>query len=506
MRTFTIIVLLLEVALQLPAQPKYWVYFTSKGQPEPSMAYVSEKTRLNRQMLCLPLYQASDLPLNRQYIERVATYSRVVGQSRWLNAVSVLADDSGVEAIRQLPFVRAVRGMQAHVGKAGIADTNNPAMYALQQIKIEVLKSAGLTGEGVAIGILDGRFAEATDKPALRHVFSANRVLGTRDFTGTGSDNFYQSTENSFDQHGTLVWQYIAGYDSQQRLSHGLAIDASFYLARTEVSNKEFRGEEDYWVAAIEWMDSLGVRIVNSSLGYSFDFDDPAENYRPEDMDGKTSILAQAANVAVREKGMIIVSSAGNDGNNDIWRVVSTPADAEGVLSVGSTDRNGLKTDMSAIGPEALTYLKPDVACFSEGGTSFSAPIITGLIACLLQKQPALSNRQIIKALRQSSHLYPYGNNYLGNGVPDAARLLRLCANPATPLKRSASLHVKAATHTLYRLKRPATIFHKKDERVVVTQEIRPPSAAGTLVIKRPAGIQRTTIDLQSQVLEIIWK
>lgn len=506
MRTSLIVVVLLAAAFRLPAQQKYWVYFTGKDRPVPGVAYVSEKTRLNRQLLGLPEHQASDLPVRRAYVERVAAHARVAGQSRWLNAVSVLADRAGVEAIRQLPFVQAVHGVQAHIGKAGTGGVINLDAYALQQVNAGVLKNTGLTGKGVTIGIVDGRFAEATENPSLRHVFGAGRVLGTRDFTGTGSSNFYQSTGNGFDQHGTAVWQLIAGHDPEQRVQNGLAVDASFYLARTEVSDKEFRGEEDYWIAAIEWMDSLGVRLVNSSLGYSLDFDDPAENYSPRDMDGKTSILARAAGVAVREKGMILVSSAGNDGDNQQWQVVSTPADAEGVLSVGSTDRGGLKTSSSAVGPAALAYLKPDVTCFSEGGTSFSAPVITGLIACLLEKHATLSNRQVAEALRQAGHLYPYGNNYLGYGVPDAGRLLRLCAAPGTDLKRSATLRVKGASHTLYRLKAPVTLFHKKDEWVVVKQESRQPSAAGSLVVERPAGVRRTTLDLQSQVLEICWE
>ena len=224
-------------------------------------------------------------------------------------------------------------------------------------------------------------------------------------------------------------------------------------------------------------------------------------------MDGRTSVIARAAQMATDEKGMVIVASAGNDGGNPQWRYVSTPADAAGVLAVGATTRETWKkVGYSGIGPDFIAYLKPDVACFSLTGTSFSAPAVTGFVACLMQHSPGLTNRELLHVVRRSGHLYPYGNNYVGYGVPRAARALALLEGQVSPPPH----HVVNATRrlrmaTLGADHHQALLFHKRNATQVVRQEVVTPRR-GHLVIERPEGVSRTTVDLQRRVVEILWE
>ena len=102
----------------------------------------------------------------------------------------------------------------------------------------------------------------------------------------------------------------------------GLATEAEFLLAKTEV-NPEPYAEEEYWLAAVEWADRNGADIISSSLGYA------EHRYFTSDMDGKKSLVTRAGNFAAR-KGMLVVNSAGNSGSHsDKWKIIGAPADAD---------------------------------------------------------------------------------------------------------------------------------------------------------------------------------
>ena len=301
----------------------------------------------------------------------------------------------------------------------------------------------------------------------------------------------------------------IAGMNYSENKQHGLATDAQFYLARTDHGTREWRGEEDNWVAAMEWMDSLGVRLINTSLGYAKGFSNPIENYEPAQMDGQTSVVSKAAQMAVDKKGILLVVSAGNEGDDPNWRIISTPADARGVLAVGATNQKlWNKIGYSSIGPEFLPYLKPNVSCFSLYGTSLSAPVITGFAACLMQANPKLTNKEISAIIEKSAHLYPYGNNYVGYGVPLASRALALAQNPDATFRNTREVRAKGTTYS-YSLKlndgETISVFRKKNATHVLAQEaVR--VRDGQLLLKRRTGETHTTIDLKTEVIEVIWE
>jgi subtilisin family serine protease len=398
---------------------------------------------------------------------------------------------------------------------------------AQQFVNGNALKEAGLTGKNVKIGIIDVGFYRANRVKSLAELFRTGKIVKTKDFVDSAKNDFY-SPSTPIDVHGTNVLKYIGGRDSSTQ--YGLATQASFYLARTDHGTNETRKEQEYFLEALKWFKREDVRLVNVSLGYAFGYDDPSENYSPTDMDGKTTFISSVAQDFITNNNMIIVASAGNYGNF-AWRVVTAPADAQGVISVGLTDWSKNKNKISSEGPSSLSYLKPNVSCFNTmDGTSFAAPVITGLIACLMEKKPSITHEEIVTILEKSSHLYQYPNNYVGYGVPNGSRMLQLLEKPDTVLERPKQ-SILGKSEVLFDCKRygdDCTVFHKKDNWCVLRGE-HIKCINGQLIIKRPKDVPytrlimedkskfkyhllesaeivySTTVVIEKNVIEIIW-
>lgn len=492
------------------SKDKYWIFFSDKEMQNVADVNVSEKAIFNRKLLSLELIQFSDIPINRKYLNFLfVNRIEVICKSKWLNAVSAYLTQDEVQLVRKASFVKNISLITAQSVLASYNTDAEIENFALTQINSKAIEKENITGKNIPIGIIDGHFWKSKQNESLRHVFDNKRLLGVRDFVAAFDDhNFFDRGASNNDQHGMVVWQLITGFNKEKRQRYGLATNASFYLARTDDAQKEFRREEDYWISALEWMDSLGVRLVNSSLAYSLDYDNPLENYKPEEMNGETSSIAKAVKIAVKEKGMILVISAGNEGSNKDWRYISTPADAEDAISVGATDKYGLKAQFSGIGPPFLNYTKPDISCYSARGTSFSAPVITGLVACLLEKSPNLTSYEINQLLRKSGNLYPYGNNYLGDGIPDVGRIFQLVNHIEPDSDVAEEIREKDNKIFLSNKKyksKVAIVFHKENEKVVVRQTVVLPEQHQFTIPKEP-GIKRSTVVLDHSIIEVFWE
>lgn len=509
--------ILLIVLLSLPgsfifAQEKYWICFNAKDIKNYEYRNnLSAETLKNRERFGLPLYQYSDIPVDPSYLHTLKNMGiEVICKSKWLNSVSAVLSDEQVTTLSVLPFVESIVSIDKNIIITSTATNMKPEMYhvAMLQMQSRSLLENNLTGKGVSIGVIDAGFHKAHTDKYLLHLFEEDKIKAQKDFLDPSRKDLIRENVTDSDYHGRMVLDMIAGYDAEKKIQMGLAVNSNFYLARTEDGAREHRGEEDKWIEAIEWLDSLGVRLVNTSLGYAINMDDPRENYKQEEMDGKTTRISRAAQIAYDEKGIFLVVSAGNEGDNPSWRILSSPADAEGVLSVGATkDNTWDKIAYSSIGPEFLTYLKPNVSCYSPNGTSFSAPAVTGFVACLMERDSTLSNRQLKEIIEKSGHLYPYGNNYIGYGIPQGSRALKMIDQPgykANALEK----HVKG-TSVLMRFNRKINMhvvaFHKKNETIVVEQE-NIAMRAGKLRIKRKPDVKRTTVSLGTgEVIEIFW-
>jgi hypothetical protein len=285
------------------------------------------------------------------------------------------------------------------------------------------LRAAGLDGKGLRIAVFDVGFRGLKEHPAFRELVAEKRIVATHDFLRNRDDVFIGGG------HGTEVMGCLAGRlpmspTAGPGLALGLAPAAEYLLARTEQLHRERYAEEEAWLAAVEWADRLGADIINSSLAYT------EQRYFPEQMDGRRSLIARAANLAAR-KGVLVVSAAGNDGDDD-WVRIGTPADADSVLAIGGLDpETGLHVDFSSFGPTADRRPKPNLAAFgivlstTPGGnyerlegTSFASPLVAGFAACLWQQHRKLTAMQVFQGLEKSAELYPYFDYAHGYGRP----------------------------------------------------------------------------------------
>jgi hypothetical protein len=247
------------------------------------------------------------------------------------------------------------------------------------------------------------------------------RLLGHKDFVNPGNNLFEEST------HGMSVLSTMAGNVPGSLV--GTAPHASYWLLRSEDASSEYVIEEDNWVAAAEFADSVGADVINSSLGYTR-FDDPATSHTYNQMDGNTCRVSRGADIAA-SKGILVVNSAGNSGN-DSWRYISAPADADSILTIGAVDSYGNIAYFSSLGPSADGQVKPTVCAQGQGtfvvsssdgvypgnGTSFSSPVMAGAVACLWQANPTFNNMQVIESIKQSSSRYSMPDSMYGYGVP----------------------------------------------------------------------------------------
>lgn len=488
---------------QTPApvtQQLYWLFFQNRAAA--SAHDVSAATRQNRALLGLPQVQETDQPLAPELKAALHTKATELGiklrySSKWLNAVSVEATPTQLEALRQTVPYTAVEPFRRYFYQASTKGSLTDTTYsdALTQMRAATLLRASLTAKGVKMGLIDGGFRDADLHTEISYLFKNGQVKGMRDFVDPAhTAKFTKGKRDSLDAHGTTVLKMVAGRDKEANHWQGGATGAEFWLARTDNAMKEYRAEEDQWLAAVEWMDSAGVRIINSSLGYGKGFDLPAESYKPSQMDGRSTVIARAASIATRKKGIIVIVSAGNEGEDETWKYISSPADVKEVIAVGATWNDaGQKAGYSGIGPGYLSYTKPDVAAHSLTGTSFSAPAIAGLAACLLEANPKLGPAEMQSLLTRSGTLAHAPNNYLGYGVPlmdialEAARLPEgWKKGPQVPVIRlKAKLgDVLTFGKELPGLSAPAAVFVKKDQRMVIGQYKVAKPQEGSAILK----------------------
>ncbi|MEO9871921.1 S8 family serine peptidase [Ekhidna sp.] len=373
--------------------------------------------------------------------------------------------------------------------------------FALEQINARAIIDEGLTGKGVKIGIIDGGFLRADKSQSLSHFFENKNIGGYKDYLDSEADPFSGSAHLD-DIHGTEVWELIGGFNKQKQVQYGLATGATYYLARTDHGGYERRREEEFAIEAMEWMAKEGVRIINISLGYNFGFNDKRENYQREQMDGMSTILTKAVDRIAEEYNILFVVAAGNDGNHR-WQIVSSPGDAKRALTVGATKFkvwDGMK--YSSKGPEWLDYVKPEISCYSSLGTSFSAPIITGLAACLLEKDPSLTREKLKELIIQSGNLMT-PNNHIGYGVPNTEITLEKLENAKIPSDHERTAK-KNFTLELPKSSIYITVYHKIDWKVLKKEILRTDKTK--IKIKQRESAESSTVIWEGGSLEVVWE
>lgn len=436
-----IFLLLLISVFQSVASPRYRfrIYLHTKGEAgyrvDKPEAFLSAEAIARRGRMGIAV-EADDCPIAPAILDQLAqTGVKPILTSKWMRTVVVESEDYGVEqTLRQLPMVDSVQFVWQGEATAPLnrvesgerlAPTKEPKKspygYALGQIKLLnglKLHRAGFRGQGMRVAVIDAGFLNAD----RMRVFDSLCLLGTYNIVSPGQSVFAE------DEHGTKVLSCLAANAPGWMV--GTAPEASYWLIKSEDSRSEYPIEEDYYVAALEFADSVGVAVVSSSLGY-YTFDDDSLSYTQADLDGHTAFISRAAHRAA-EKGLLLFSSAGNEGNST-WKKITFPADTEGILTVGSITSQKERSRFSSKGLTADGRIKPDLVALGSGscvvvgsgeisygsGTSFATPILAGMGICLWQALPQLSPQELIDLLRQSGSQAERPDAELGYGLPN---------------------------------------------------------------------------------------
>jgi subtilisin family serine protease len=393
--------------------------------------------RRERQGLAI---DSTDLPVSSHYVRLIKKEGvTIVGQSRWQNTVLIrLKDSTLVSGIRQLPCVKACKlvwlspdsitpdkriDYQSHFEPYDSIPNEiyGTAADQIYNLKGDQLHRAGFLGKGMMIAVIDGGFKNADRIPELQKI----KILGWHDFVSPNDPQLFSETD-----HGTKVLSIMGAY--HPHIFIGTAPKAGYWLLRSEDQLTEQEVEEDYWTMAAEFADSVGCDVINSSLGYN-EYDHKWMSYKQWQLDGKTAFVSRSA-AMLAQKGIILCNSAGNSGMGP-WKKIGVPADAENILTVGAI--SDIETQriaaFSSVGPTQDGRVKPDVVALgaparvisgrgtitSSMGTSFSSPVVCGLVACLWQAMQDKTASEIIDIIRRTGNNYQHPDNIYGYGVPD---------------------------------------------------------------------------------------
>ena len=429
------------------AQDRYAVFFKFKPQKEYSLGspskFLTEKAIQRRLREKFPL-DSLDLPVTASYIQGISLLSQeLLYVSKWLNAAIVVTDAEGKKKMEGLPFVQKVdwvaKGFIYRTGNRNSTEVpaspskkwaleesyRQAAAYDFQNelLGIPAMHQAGFTGKGITVAVFDSGFPGLDKSIAFSHVFTNSQVLGQLNVVRPWIKDVFRDNE-----HGTQVASLILANQASTLVAG--AHQANVIFAITEDVATEYPIEELNWVRAAEYADSLGVDIINSSLGY-LDFDEPSLTYTKSQLDGKTTYVTRGATLAAK-RGILVVNSVGNYGSAGSSSLVA-PADADGILAVGAVNSSSTVSAFSSRGPTADGRIKPELVAFGQNpvlirgsgqvgaasGTSFSAPQIAALAAGLWQAKPEWTKDELLTNLLKSGSQYAAPDQNLGYGIPN---------------------------------------------------------------------------------------
>ncbi len=457
------------------AQLLVWVYFTDKGGNTDAyfsnpLSVVSEKSLKRREKVLgmnAPLTM-KDIPVNKAYLAQVkAKGLNIKWPSKWLNAVSGMIRKSQLGELEALPFVKKLdvvyklkKGFQPETDRnkisqelskvsqpLGVNTYDYGSSYAqLQQINVPAVHDMGITGQGITICLMDAGFSR------LSHTaFDSMDIIAEWDFVNN-DPNVGNQADSGNGSHGTETLSTIGGYAPGHLI--GPAFNSTYILAKTENTDSETPLEEDNWIAAMEWADSIGVDVTSTSLSY-IGFDPPWQSYTWMDMDGNTTIITNGADYAAH-LGIVVVNSAGNEGYNASHNTLGAPSDGDSVIAAAAVDLSGIRASFSSVGPTVDGRHKPDIAALGSGnvvaspygdnsydyasGTSFSCPLSAGVAALVLCANPGLTPMQVRDAMRETASRSSNPDNLIGWGILNALDAVNYFPTPVELSSFSASI------------------------------------------------------------------
>lgn len=473
-----------------------WVFFTDKGTTplrklSDPRSLVSERS-IQRRLKVLPadrLVDETDLPLEQRYVDQVASLVTTVRQrSKWLNGVSVDATPAQIARVQELPFVKEVQPVARFLNKRSVDEppSDEPlepaprkgsgtdsldygaSLTQLSSINVPAVHNTGNSAQGILIGVFDNgvRLLNHQAFDSLR-----SRIIATYDFVDHKESVVPNNPNAGYGSHGVITLSALAGYRPGQLI--GPAYGASFILARTENDSAAdfYPSEEDNWIAAAEWADSLGVQVTSTSLGYFEHVDAP--DWTWQDMNGTTTAISRAATLAAR-KGIVVVNSAGNDADRGGPNTLVAPGDADSILTVGAVSSNGQIASFSSYGPTSDGRIKPDVVAQGlfvrcadaidpttytyANGTSLSCPLVAGAAALILKAHPAAKPMEVVNALKGTAKNAATPDNLYGWGLIDVLAAINYLKAPAGVSSRAPLRTVIRGNTIQFSLPEPATV------------------------------------------------
>lgn len=479
-----------------------WVFFTDKGIS--SAGELNEKLSLAESNLTPAAYERRvkargadnavdfrDLRVKTSYIDEVlSTGAQLRHTLRSFNAVTVYATPSQIEVLATFPFVRYIKAVAYSTSDVDIELSPippdltlvsldyGPSQGQLEQINVIAAHELGFKGQGVIVCMMDTGYRQGHE--AFQNIIDSGRLIAQYDFINDDDDTDFDEDQDSWGQpdHGTLTWSALGG-ESEGNL-YGPAHLASFVLSKSEDVSSEHHIEEDNWAAGAEWADSIGASVISASLGYRYGFDSPDEEYTYEDMDGNTTIVTIAADLAAYN-GIAVATAQGNNGSLGPGSLLA-PADADSVIACGAVDPNGYLAGFSALGPTFDGRIKPEVCAqgvstvcvdpydnngyTTAGGTSLSTPLLGGACAVLLSAHPNWTPMMVREALMMTADRSDDPGNEYGWGIADVGRALyyhpegdmafdhqpdvMICAGQSIPVSVSISSDVTVTDAYLY--------------------------------------------------------
>jgi len=460
---FTLVLLLFGLAAFAQIAPhKYFIEFTDKNQNPYSLGHPEQfltERAIQRRLTMGIAYDQNDLPVTPVYLQTLQGLgAQILNPTKWLNGTTIyLADTSVIDTIKKLPFVKSVinhSGLHLeyskHVDKFFIESQiveNHSAIPSVKSVTAynygesydqihllngDVMHQNGFRGQGKVIAQLDAGFYLVPVLPAFDSLRANNQILGHKDFVKNGHPIFNDST----DQHGMWVLSTMGGILPGHLI--GTAPKASYWLLKTEEIQHEYETEEYNWVSGAEFADSVGADIITSSLGYTR-FDSGFMSHACSDMNGHKTVCTRGANIAF-SKGIVVIISAGNEGENPSWPCMAAPADADYSIACAAVNSNGVRASFSSLGVDTGGRVKPNVAAMGANavvqnsvgttsrmsGTSLSTPILAGMTACLMQSKPGFANTFIKTAIERAGNHASAPDSLTGYGIPDFVKAMNI--------------------------------------------------------------------------------
>lgn len=454
MKKILLLIVFLVANAAFSQEEDAWVFFTDKPNAQfylDNPLQMLTQRALDRRAAQAISLNVNDAPIEPTYYAQVAAYEGITvkAKSKWMNCVHVRGTQQSILALNELSFVQSIKFADNSLNSGGKKSNPKPISpvnksldvaesfnYGNSQNQIQMLNGhlihqANYTGQGKIIAVLDSGFINVNSTSPFQRLFDNNLILGGYNYVSQNEDVY------SLHNHGTMTLSCMGGFVDGELV--GTAPNAHYYLFVTEDVTEENPVEESFWVEAAEEADRLGADIISTSLGY-YGYDNPNYSHVYTNMTGDVAFASKGANIAF-SKGMIVVASAGNSGGNpEPLNHIGVPAEATNVLAVGAVQANENYASFSSIGPGYENRIKPEVMAQGQAsvvantsgtvqtasGTSFSCPIMAGMIASFWSVFPDFSNQQIIQLVKQSADRYNNPNDQYGYGIPDFEQAMNM--------------------------------------------------------------------------------